>query len=143
MAPQILSELRLLSSADFDSTSLLTVVLSGDGRLLDLFRHEDLLPLGSRIRTRLALDSISREQAHALFHHLLERAGNASLMTDGLIDTLVEHGAGNCRTLMTLAEEILDYGVREEAPKLDEKLYFEVFEPEEAAKKRGRRRSRG
>ena len=33
MAPEVLSELRILSSADFDATSLLTVVLSGDGRL--------------------------------------------------------------------------------------------------------------
>ena len=28
------SELRILSSADFDSTALLTAVLAGDGRLL-------------------------------------------------------------------------------------------------------------
>src|SRR5207244_12302859 len=35
MPPQVLSELRILSSADFDGTSLLTVVLSGDGRLLE------------------------------------------------------------------------------------------------------------
>ena len=31
MSPDVLSELRILSSADFDATSLLTVVLSGDG----------------------------------------------------------------------------------------------------------------
>ena len=52
MAPDVLSELRILSSADFDATSLLTVILSGDGRLLELLRHEDLIPLGTRIRTR-------------------------------------------------------------------------------------------
>ncbi len=33
MSPEVLGELRILSSADFDATSLLTVVLSGDGRL--------------------------------------------------------------------------------------------------------------
>ena len=32
MAGQVLAELRILSSADFDATALLTVVLSGDGR---------------------------------------------------------------------------------------------------------------
>ncbi len=53
MSPKVLSELRILSNADFDATSLLTVVLSGDGRLLELLRHEDLIPLGTRIRTRL------------------------------------------------------------------------------------------
>ena len=35
MAGEVLAELRILSSADFDATALLTVVLSGDGRLLD------------------------------------------------------------------------------------------------------------
>src|ERR1700684_1665633 len=48
MAPDVLSELRILSSADFDAKSLLTVVLSGDGRLPELLRHEDLVPLGTR-----------------------------------------------------------------------------------------------
>jgi general secretion pathway protein A len=35
MTPMVLSELRLLASARFDSQSLLCVVLSGDARLLD------------------------------------------------------------------------------------------------------------
>ena len=46
MSPDVLGELRILSSADFDATSLLTVILSGDGRLLELLRQEDLVPLG-------------------------------------------------------------------------------------------------
>ena len=50
MDPHVLSELRILASADFDATSLLTVILSGDGRLLELLRQEDLIPLGTRIR---------------------------------------------------------------------------------------------
>ncbi len=38
MSPGVLGELRILSSADFDANSLLTVVLAGDGRLLELLR---------------------------------------------------------------------------------------------------------
>ena len=38
MPSEVLAELRILASADFDATSLLTVVLSGDGRLLELLR---------------------------------------------------------------------------------------------------------
>jgi type II secretory pathway predicted ATPase ExeA len=56
MDPNVLSELRILASADFDSASLLTVILCGDGRLLELLRHQDLVPLGTRIRTRLVTD---------------------------------------------------------------------------------------
>ena len=62
MSPDVLGELRILSSADFDATSLLTVVLSGDGRLLELLRQEDLVPLGTRIRTRLVTEAASREE---------------------------------------------------------------------------------
>ena len=62
MTREVLGELRILSSADFDATSLLTVVLSGDGRLLELLRQEDLVPLGTRIRTRLVTEAASREE---------------------------------------------------------------------------------
>jgi hypothetical protein len=34
MATDVLSELQILASADFDATSLLTIILSGDGRLV-------------------------------------------------------------------------------------------------------------
>ena len=50
MRPDILSELRILPSADFGVTLLRTDVLSGDSRLMELLRHEDLVPLGTRIR---------------------------------------------------------------------------------------------
>ena len=56
MLPAVLAELRLLSSARLDSHILLTVVLAGDGRLLERLRSEELLPLGSRMRLRLALE---------------------------------------------------------------------------------------
>ena len=129
MAPAVLSELRILSSADFDATSLLTVVLSGDGRLLDLLRHEDLVPLGTRIRTRLCTELASREELSELLGHALSKAGNASLMTPELVDTLVDHSAGNYRLLMTMGAELLAHGMAHEVEQLDEKLYLEVFQP--------------
>jgi general secretion pathway protein A len=129
MAPEVLSELRILSSTDFDATSLLTVVLSGDGRILELLRHEDLVPLGTRIRTRLYTELASREELCELLNHGLSKAGNASLMTPQLIDTLVDHSAGNYRLLMTMGAELLAHGMAHEAEQLDEKLYLEVFQP--------------
>lgn len=131
MAPEVLSELRILSSADFDATSLLTVVLSGDGRLLELLRHEDLVPLGTRIRTRLRTEAASREQLLELLCHALSKAGNASLMTPELMDTLVDHSAGNYRLLMTMAAELLAHGMAHEIERLDEKVYLEVFQPQQ------------
>ena len=56
MKPAVLAELRLLSSARLDSHILLTVVLAGDGRLLEHLRSDELSPLNSRMRVRLALE---------------------------------------------------------------------------------------
>jgi type II secretory pathway predicted ATPase ExeA len=129
MSVEVLSELRILSSADFDARSLLTVVLSGDGRLVERLRHPDLTPLASRIRTRLSTEAASREELSELLNHALAKAGNATLMTTELRDTLVDHAAGNYRLLMTMCGELLAYGMTHEAAQLDEKSYLEVFQP--------------
>lgn len=141
MAPEVLNELRLLSSADFDATSLLTVVLSGDGRLLDLLRHPDLIPLSTRIRTRLNTEPATRDELLELLTHALAKAGNATLMTEQLMDVLVDHSAGNCRLLMTMAAELLAYGAAHELGQLDEKFYLEVFHPPQGASKKKARAS--
>jgi type II secretory pathway predicted ATPase ExeA len=136
MDPEVLSELRLLASADFDATSLLTVVLSGDGRLLERLRHEDLIPLATRIRTRLNLGPASREELDALLRHAVTKAGHAKLLTPQLHEMLVDHSAGNCRLLMTMAAEVLARGVEEEAPQLDEKLYLQLFDAQRLPSKK-------
>lgn len=129
MDPSVLSELRILASADFDSASLLTVILCGDGRLLELLRHQDLVPLGTRIRTRLVTEPASRDELLTLLRYALSTAGNATLMTAQLMDTLVDHAAGNYRVLMTMCADLLAHGLAREAAQLDEKLYLEVYQP--------------
>jgi len=132
MSPDVLSELRILCSADFDATSLLTVVLSGDGRLPELLRHEDLVPLGTRIRARLVTETATREDLLELLHYALAKAGNATLMTAELMDTLVDHSAGNYRVLMTIGADLLAYGAANDLAQLDEKCYLEVYQPRNA-----------
>ena len=139
--PSVLSELRILSSTDFDSRLLLSVVLAGDRRLNDKLRREELLPLGSRIRTRLMLDSASSEQLLTALEHLLDSAGNAQLMNPVLKQTLCEHALGNYRILTTMAAELLDAAVQKELPTLDEKLYFEVFAPPKPVTRRHKSRA--
>jgi len=129
MAPDVLNELRILSSADFDATSLLTIVIAGDGRLPDLLRHQDLVPLCTRIRTRLCTEAATRDELLDLLKHALAKAGNATLMTGGLMDALVDHSAGNYRLLMTMSAELLAYGIAHEVSQLDEKFYLELFHP--------------
>jgi type II secretory pathway predicted ATPase ExeA len=127
MSSQVLCELRLLSSARFDSQPLLCIVLAGDARLTDKLRREELIPLGSRIRTRLATEFASRDELLACLEHLLVGAGNASLMTLQLRHTLCDHAAGNYRILTTLAAELLAAAAQRDLPQMDEKLYLDVF----------------
>jgi general secretion pathway protein A len=127
MHPAVLNEMRLLSSMEFDSRLLLSVVLAGDGRLSNKLRREELLPLGSRIRVRLHLEYAGREELMACLKHLLNSAGNASLMTPELCQTLCDHAVGNYRVLTTIAGELLDTAAQRELTQLDEKLYLESF----------------
>ena len=128
MTNQVLSELRLMNCSRFDSQPLLCIVLAGDARLLEKLRQEDLIPLGSRIRTRLATEFASREELLACLDHLLAQAGNASLMTQALRNTLCDHAAGNYRILTTMAAELLAAGAQKDLAVLDEKKWFDEFE---------------
>jgi type II secretory pathway predicted ATPase ExeA len=123
----VLSELRILASKDFDSKQLLCVVFSGDARLPERLRTAELLPLGSRIRRRLVLDYASRDELLACLDHLLAAAGNPSLMTTELKATLADHAAGNYRVMMNLADELLTVATDRDLPRLDEKLFLDVF----------------
>jgi len=130
----VLNELRLLGSCRFDSRQILTVVLAGDMRLLEKFRREDLLALGSRIRLRLTLQPVPTEELRAALKQLISTAGNPALMSPPLIATLSEHALGNYRVLMTLAGELLAAAAEKELPQLDEKLYFQLFAIQKPAK---------
>ncbi len=127
MHPAVLSELRLLSSMQFDSRNLLSVILAGDARLTAKLRRDELLPLGSRIRTRLLMEYADRGELMACLKHLLDTAGNASLMTPELMQTLCDHAVGNYRVLTGMAAELLATAARQEITRLDEKLYLETF----------------
>jgi len=123
----VLNELRLLCSARLDSHLLLTVVLAGDKRLIERFRAEELLPLGSRMRVRLALERNTPDELQESLRHTLHKAGATKLMSPELIATLSDHAQGNMRTMMNMAGELLALAAQHEAPQIDEKLFFELY----------------
>src|SRR5205807_4565493 len=127
--PAVLSELRLLASARLDSHILLTVVLAGDGRLLERLRSDEFLPLGSRMRVRLVLDRASPDELQDCLEQALHKAGAAQLMTPELIATLCDHAQGNLHALMNLAGELLASAAQREARQIDEKLFLETCSP--------------
>jgi len=138
----VLAELRLLSSTRLDSHILLTVVLAGDGRLVERFRSDELLPLGSRMRVRLTLERATADELQDCLKHAMARAGAAKLMTPELVATLCDHAQGNHRALMNMAGELLAVAAQREARQIDEKLFLETFAtpPPAETKAAGRRR---
>ena len=127
MQPAVRNELRLLSSARLDSHLLLTTVLAGDARLLAALGTDALAPLHSRVRVRLQLERVAPAALAECLRHALHQAGAPQLLTAELLTTLCEHAAGNYRTLMHLAGELLAAGAQREARQLDEQLFLEVF----------------
>ena len=139
----VLNELRLLCSARLDSHLLLTVVLAGDERLIERFRAEELLPLGSRMRVRLTLERSSPEELQECLRHAPHKAGAPKLMTPELVATLSDHAQGNLRALMNMAGELLALAAQREARHIDEQLFLETYatpSPAQAKIAAGRRR---
>lgn len=129
MGTECLTELRLLQSARFDSESLLFTVLCGDSRLPDRFRAPELLPLGSRIRTRLPLGALAPAELADYLTFALQEAGSAQLMTPDLVQTLAAHAHANLRVLTHMAAELLGVAAERNLPRIDESLYLELFTP--------------
>ena len=132
LQPAVLGELRLLAATEFDSRSILSVVLAGDARLTDKLQRNDLQPLESRIRQRMSY--AERRELAACLDHLLEQAGNPNLMS--LKEALCDHAAGNYRSLTRMADNLLAAAAEREITELGEKLFFEIFTPD---KRRGAR----
>ena len=126
MSAPLLAELRLVGSTNLDSSTIVTVILCGDRRLEAKLRTPDLLPIDSRIRTRLVLEPETADTLSDMLRHILAAAGAPTLMTDELQRTLCEHAAGNRRLLMNLCGDALALGVSKNAKRLDDGLYLEM-----------------
>jgi type II secretory pathway predicted ATPase ExeA len=138
MAPSVLNEIRLLSSTNFDSQSILTTVLCGDDRLPERFRTAPLASLGTRIRLRLPLEPLHRDHLLEYMRHTLEQAGGKHLMTESLMEVLAEHCCGNLRMLNQMAADLLAIAAEKQLPKIDEGLYLETFARQTHVKKHKR-----
>ena len=127
MISYCLNEVRLLSSTHFDSQSILTSILCGDMRLPERMRSEELVSLGTRIRSRLVLEPLPGDHLMDYLNHTLEQAAAPHLMSEALKEALVEHCLGNLRVLNMMAAELLETAAQRELAQLDEKLFLEFY----------------
>jgi type II secretory pathway predicted ATPase ExeA len=128
MPPSVLSELRILSSTEFDSKSVLTIVLCGDERMQHKLASDELRPLASRIRVNLKMEPLPVPKMKEYILHSLEACGRPDLLSASLIDVLAEQSMGNYRALSNIGSEILEYGASKDASILDEKLFMELYQ---------------
>ncbi|MFZ4778607.1 MAG: ExeA family protein [Terrimicrobiaceae bacterium] len=128
MNPEVLSELRVLTSTQLDSRNILSVALAGDLRLIELLRRPELVPLAGRIRYRLVLEPSNRDELREYLLHLQTQAGNAKLLTPELVNTLADHAQGNLRLMINLANELFTTAIQKNITTIDEKLFLEMCE---------------
>jgi type II secretory pathway predicted ATPase ExeA len=139
MTTSVLNEIRLLSSTNFDSQSILTTVICGDDRLPERFRTAPLAALGTRIRLRLPLEPLHRDHLIDYMHHALEQAGGRHLMTESLVEVLADHCCGNLRMLNQTAADLLAVAAEKQIPRIDEGLYLETFSRQPNTRKQNRK----
>jgi hypothetical protein len=73
-------------------------------------------PSGGRGHTHLNLEFATREELIVCLQHLMSCAGNTSLLTRELCQSLADHAAGNYRFLTSMASELLLGAIRQEPP---------------------------
>lgn len=123
---EVLSEIRILGSHDFDSRCILAVVLAGDPRLPARLReNEELVPLDTRIRARMLVEKYSCEDLIALLNHAVTQAGAPELMAPGIKPILAELANGSPRALMNYARDLLTFAAEKESRCIDEQVLFE------------------
>lgn len=135
MNPLVMSELRLLTSRQLDSQILLTVIMAGDNRLGEKLKDPDLIPLGTRFRSRLVMEPPTKEELINMLTEGTHRAGCPHLLTDELKITLAEHALRNPRIMMTHAAELLTFAASKNIHQLDVELFFELYPPSTRRKK--------
>ena len=123
----VLSELRILASKDFDSGSC-----SASSSPATPASPSASAPPSSCPSAHASADASSSTTPPATSCSPASTTSSTppatpSLMTTELKATLADHAAGNYRVLMNLADELLTVAADRDLPRLDEKLFLDVF----------------
>ena len=73
------------------------------------------------------MEYVRSEDLNACLAHLVDSAGNPTLMSEALKTTLCDPAAGSYLALTTMAGQLLTVAAERNLAQLDERLYFEVF----------------
>lgn len=119
MRLEVFAELHTLAQRDFDSRSLLPMVLSGQTSLVDKLLFHTSRPFSSRIVGRTHLEALQRDHMAAyLAHHLQIAGGKPELFSEEAITAVHQSSGGLLRRAGSLARGALLAAAREQCPRV-------------------------
>jgi len=121
LPPEVLEQIRVISTVETHTTRLLQVVLIGQPALLDALAQDGLRELDSRVSVRATLRPLSRGDVEAYVAHRLSIAGNAGYVhfDGGAIDAVTALTGGVPRLINLLCDRALMAGAHASSATID------------------------
>jgi general secretion pathway protein A len=114
---EVFAQMHTLTQMDFDSRTLMPMVLSGQTSLIDKLLYHTSRPFASRIVGRTHMEALQRDHMAAyLQHHLKIVGGGQDLLTEEAITAIHQSSGGLLRRAGSLARGALLAAAQEKAP---------------------------
>ncbi len=113
----VFAQLHTLAQVDFDSRTLLPIVLSGQTTLIDQLLYHTSRPFASRIVGRSHMEALQREHmGEYLAHHLTIAGGKKELFAEEAVTAIHQSSGGLLRRAGSLARGALLAAAQERCP---------------------------
>jgi type II secretory pathway predicted ATPase ExeA len=127
-----LEDLRMLTNADFDRSSPLSIILIGQLAFRRQLRSPGYEAINQRIRFRYALEGLSQEETAAYVKHRLKlEGGSEDLFTADALRLMFTASGGITRELNNLCSAALLRAMAASVKKIDAKLVKQILEQKE------------
>jgi type II secretory pathway predicted ATPase ExeA len=125
-------DIRLLTNADMDRRSPMSLILLGQRWLRNMLKSEGQEALYQRLRLRYALEGLSEEQTGQYIQHHLNLAGATKpLFTTATVALIFVASEGIPREINNICYECLLVGASKKAAKIDENIARWVIDQRE------------
>jgi type II secretory pathway predicted ATPase ExeA len=114
---EVFTQLHTICQADYDSRSLMPLVMSGQSALIDKLLYHTSRPFASRIVGRSHMEALRRDHmASYLAHHLSIAGGKPDLFSDDAVLAIHQSSGGLLRRAGALARGALLSAAKEKCP---------------------------
>lgn len=129
LAPESLTDLRLLVSSAMDDAPPLKIVLIGQKQLKAVIRQESHADLAGRVSMKISLYPLTREQTIAYINHQMKTAGASDKVFEQDIKAMIHDIAGGIpREINNIATACLMAAAISKVQKIDTDILNRVIE---------------